>query len=339
MISCIIPVYQAAGTLPACLDSLLASTCTHYELLAVLNGEDDGSREIAERYAGRDGRVRVLHSPPGQSAARNAGIRAAKGERLCFCDADDTVDPAWMETLLEDLEAYRADLSACSYQEWWYDDRGRVARKQYYHHLREGAVSCGEYLLEMNGPYAAGYAFLPLLWNKLFRTGIVREHGIRFHEGYAFTEDFDFVLRYLAHCDTVALGNRHLYHYHRRNAASVMERYYPDVLDIFGSHVDRCLALAAEKLPGDGGAAVRQPMGSLCVGGMVRLCRADATVPDTEIRERLSGFIGRPQVRRVLNSYRAGPGQSAEIPELALKGDVEALFRCCRERSKARFGP
>lgn len=91
-VSVILPVYNTEKYLPRCLDSLLGQTFSDFEILAVDNGSTDGSAAILHKYAQKDSRVRVLSSRPGDvGAARNAGLKAARGRYVMFCDSDDWV--------------------------------------------------------------------------------------------------------------------------------------------------------------------------------------------------------------------------------------------------------
>jgi glycosyltransferase involved in cell wall biosynthesis len=89
-ISIIIPAYNAAETLSATIESLLVQTYPHWELIVVNDGSTDQTGAIAEVFAQRDHRVRVIHQPNAHlSAARNTGIQAARFDWLLFNDADD----------------------------------------------------------------------------------------------------------------------------------------------------------------------------------------------------------------------------------------------------------
>ena len=94
-ISVIVPVYQAQEFLPLCLDSLLHQTHPLFELILVDDGSTDASGRICAEYAARDPRIRVIQQKnQGVSAARNAGMEAARGDFLAFVDSDDWVEPA-----------------------------------------------------------------------------------------------------------------------------------------------------------------------------------------------------------------------------------------------------
>ena len=99
-ISVIVPIYNVEEYLPACLDSLQAQTFTDFEVVLVDDGSPDGSRAIAEAYAGRDRRIRIVTRPNGGlGAARNTGVRAARGHFLTFLDSDDELPPQALAVL------------------------------------------------------------------------------------------------------------------------------------------------------------------------------------------------------------------------------------------------
>ena len=107
-VSVIVPVYNAATYLPACIASLRAQTMEDIELIFVDDASTDGSLALLRRAQEQDVRVRVIAFPEnrGVSCARNAGLDAATGEFVGFCDADDWVERGMFARLYE--EARRA---------------------------------------------------------------------------------------------------------------------------------------------------------------------------------------------------------------------------------------
>jgi glycosyltransferase involved in cell wall biosynthesis len=110
MISIIVPFLNMRRFLPDAVDSVRRQTHADWELLLVDDGSDDGGAEFALRAASDDPqRVRVLLPPPssahGASAARNRGLRVARGEYIAFLDADDIWLPDKLERQLAILEA------------------------------------------------------------------------------------------------------------------------------------------------------------------------------------------------------------------------------------------
>lgn len=99
-VSLVIPVYNVAPYLKACLESVQAAVeGLDAEIICVDDGSTDGSGEILKTF---DVMI-IRQSNRGVSAARNAALDAATGEVVAFVDADDTVDRAWLKTLLDAL--------------------------------------------------------------------------------------------------------------------------------------------------------------------------------------------------------------------------------------------
>lgn len=100
-VSVIIPVYNVEKYLRQCLDSVAAQTLKDIEVICVDDGSTDSSFEIVKEYAEKDSRfIAVKQENGGAGAARNNGLRRAKGKYLSFLDSDDFFD----ENML--MEAY-----------------------------------------------------------------------------------------------------------------------------------------------------------------------------------------------------------------------------------------
>ena len=113
-ISVIVPVFNLEPYLRKCLDSILSQTFTDFEVIVVNDGSTDQSGIIAEMYAQQDQRIRVIHQLyQGVSAARNAGIDAARGQYIGFVDGDDYIDKAMYEILYELCRETRSDIGVC----------------------------------------------------------------------------------------------------------------------------------------------------------------------------------------------------------------------------------
>ena len=130
LLSVVVPAYDVAAYLPACLDSVLAQSetlgKTGLEVVVVDDGSPDESGEIAESYAARDSRVRVVHTEnQGLGAARNEGLRHVTGDLLAFADSDDVVPPGSYATLLHQLTRTGSDFVTGSVARW---ESGRRAR-------------------------------------------------------------------------------------------------------------------------------------------------------------------------------------------------------------------
>lgn len=98
MISVVIPLYNKEASIANTLNCVLAQTYQDFEIVVVDDGSTDNSAAIVDTF--KDTRIRLIRqSNGGVSAARNTGIREAKGEYVAFLDADDV----WMEGHLDNL--------------------------------------------------------------------------------------------------------------------------------------------------------------------------------------------------------------------------------------------
>ena len=114
IISIIVPVYNVEKYLKQCVDSILAQTFSDIEIILVDDGSPDECPKICDEYQKKDARVRVIHkSNGGLSDARNAGIKAAKGEYIGFVDSDDYIAPDMYEKLYKMMNDTGADMAVC----------------------------------------------------------------------------------------------------------------------------------------------------------------------------------------------------------------------------------
>lgn len=106
--SILVAVYNAAETLPRCLDSLCAQTLTDFEAICVDDASTDGSWDILSLYAQRDSRfiVHRLDRNSGQAHARNTGLRLASGQYTTFLDSDDALSPDALSSATAVFEAH-----------------------------------------------------------------------------------------------------------------------------------------------------------------------------------------------------------------------------------------
>lgn len=120
LLTVIVAVYQVRQYLDQCIQSIVGQSYRKLQLILVDDGSQDGSGELCDQWAARDKRIQVVHQKNGGlSAARNTGVRYARGEALCFVDADDWIAPDYLETLYRNMKAADADVSCCSFLEMW----------------------------------------------------------------------------------------------------------------------------------------------------------------------------------------------------------------------------
>ena len=157
----VVPVYQVAGFVAECLESLLGQAHHDLDVVVVDDGSTDGSGEIAQEYAARDRRLRVVRTRNrGLGAARNEGLRHVTGDYLAFADSDDVLPPDGYATMVGQLEASGSDFVAASFVRW---EAGRLREPPWMHRLhRERRVG----IVADDHPEVLGDVFA---WDKLFR--------------------------------------------------------------------------------------------------------------------------------------------------------------------------
>ena len=120
LISVIIPIYNVEPYLPRALDSLLTQTYAGWEAILVDDGSPDACGAIADEYALRDHRFKVIHKVnEGVSIARNIGMVHACGKYLLFLDPDDFFHPQLMELCIKVAEKENADMVTFTYHHFY----------------------------------------------------------------------------------------------------------------------------------------------------------------------------------------------------------------------------
>lgn len=117
LVSIVMPAYNAARTLAASLESAVAQTWPHWELLLVVDAATDDTLTIAERFAARDARIKVLacQTNQGVSKSRNLALEQAKGDYLAFLDSDDLWLPTKLAQQVAFMEATGTELCYTAY--------------------------------------------------------------------------------------------------------------------------------------------------------------------------------------------------------------------------------
>ena len=206
-ISIIIPVYNKIRYLATILQQVKEQSFTDFECLLVDDGSKDGSGEVCDVFAAQDKRFKVFHIPNGGvSHARNVGLDAAQGEYITFIDADDGIQPNYLENLIYCAEESKADLVISGYRK--VDAEGSVL--QTIIPETKGTQSAAQWLCDFaqvqlkNGLFGCCVA-------KVFRRSLL--NGIRFDESLKLAEDFDFYLNLYEIVDTICFDDHAGYLY------------------------------------------------------------------------------------------------------------------------------
>ncbi len=243
-ISVIVPVYKAENFLAKCVESILNQTFADLEILLIDDGSPDSSGTMCDKYAEQDSRVHVIHQENGGvSAARNAGMAAAQGDYLAFCDADDYLELNALEQLYNALTACGADTAGCGHYYVWPDgctqaEKGALPAGVYSHEeIRTGIV---EPLLGQRLDFGNG-VFNGFVVRFLYSRKVICDNKIAF-EG-AYLEDELFLMEYFLHAEKLTMVDDPLYFY-LQNPSSVTRNYLPGYMDVFRNCMERKRVLA-----------------------------------------------------------------------------------------------
>lgn len=239
MVSIIVPAYNCIKSLEYCVRSIQQQTYTGFELILVDDGSIDGSGELCDKFAAADSRIKVIHKPNGGvSAARNAGIDAATGKYITFCDSDDYLEPDYLETLVQTAKSNPdcGHIWCCFRTVTGYQKENAVpnyiSAESVLHYTLKDYMTLHEMWLD-TGP-----------WNKLYIAKIIKEHGLHFSEDLSLGEDWLFNLTYIdaSANNKIAVVTKPLYNYVRGNNDSLDSKYRQDLLNIYRRLNAECLA-------------------------------------------------------------------------------------------------
>ena len=211
LVSIIVPVYNSEATIARCLESLLAQTHSHIELIVVDDGSADRSGVIIDDLAGEDRRITVVHTKnKGVSSARNTGLALASGELIGFADADDWADPDMVAHLTDIMEKDQADIAVCGYHQ------EVESRPDNPDPIKENDAA--RVVLSDRQAYVAALTtdgFKGYIFNKLFNAALISNNGlpIRFDESLHICEDLLFVCQCIHRAKSVVFDPTPLYHY------------------------------------------------------------------------------------------------------------------------------
>lgn len=124
LISVIIPVYKVEDYLEKCIRSVVRNTYRNLEIICIDDGSPDSSGLILDRLAKEDERIIVIHQENGGvSAARNAGLKSARGELIAFIDSDDYIHPDYFQSLIDCMHKTDACMAVCNAEKVYEEDK------------------------------------------------------------------------------------------------------------------------------------------------------------------------------------------------------------------------
>ncbi|OCN05579.1 hypothetical protein A4S06_08415 [Erysipelotrichaceae bacterium MTC7] len=209
-VSVVIPFYNVENYIERCMESLKSQTLKEIEFIIVDDGSKDASRVIVERYLD-DSRFKLYTKENGGlSDARNFGMQYVQGEYMCFLDSDDYVDSTMYETMYNKAIEKNLDMVSCDFV-WEFEKHCR----------KDQGLQKNPLLLDVRA----------VVWNKMFRTAIIKEHKLQFIKGLRY-EDVAFTYIYIPYIERYELLSEPFVHYIQRDG-SIVNTQNEKVRDIY----------------------------------------------------------------------------------------------------------
>lgn len=210
-LSIIIPVYNVEKYVGKCLESCLNQDIpkNEYEIIVVNDGTKDKSVQVIEKYITPENNIRLIHRKNGGlSAARNTGLKAAKGEYVWFVDSDDTITPGSIKAIMEGCKN-RIDMLGIQYK-LVYDDTSK--NKTISSSIIDGIK---------DGRYVTKYGHIPIpVPLCVYRFDFLRKNNLSFAEG-RIHEDSEFKPRAIYLADSISTIDYVCYNYYKGNSNSI----------------------------------------------------------------------------------------------------------------------
>lgn len=221
-VSIIVPCYNVAAYVDDCLDSLVRQTLRNIEIICINDGSMDDTWAHLLRWKEKDGRIILLNQQnAGVSAARNAGLDAARGLYVGFADPDDYVDPEMYSRLFSAALEHDADIVECG-NHVFEDSSDRLIearRRSPSWHFEKDASPASFFRDSIWGKMDI------CVWSKLFRKSMLDAHRLRFNVNLkSGAEDETFRLMAVPHASRLLFIPDCLYYYRLMRRGSLSRR-------------------------------------------------------------------------------------------------------------------
>lgn len=213
-ITVVVPIYNVAQYLPACLESIARQTFTDLQVVMVDDGSTDNSADIAAEFAAKDPRFQLVkQANGGLGAARNTGTDHADGKYLAFLDSDDVVPAHAYESLYRSLEETGSDFATGVVRRF-----GRAS-------VRKSRLTPFTETVQQTHVLQRPQELLldRIATNKLWRRAFWDANGFRFPEGVLY-EDIALVLSAQVIARSVDILNKTVYWWRERGESITTDR-------------------------------------------------------------------------------------------------------------------
>ncbi len=229
-ISIIIPVYNVEKYLQKCLDSILKQTFQNFEIICVDDSSTDNSLKILKEYKQKDDRFVILQQNHlGAGAARNRGLKLAKGKYIQFLDSDDYFEPTLLEEMYIRAEKFNSDITICSSKK--VDDKGNIIEtKSPNFPINIDKIPMEQIFNKQNFKDDIFCLLIPVVWNKLFLKTFIEKNQLMF-PNLPIYEDIVFVHQTVISADKIVAFNKELVNYRFNRPGSLVSTRSKHTID------------------------------------------------------------------------------------------------------------
>lgn len=223
LISVIIPVYNVENYIRYCLDSVIKQTYKNLEIIIVDDGTKDSSGKIADEYASKDSRIKVIHKEnEGVSKARNVALDIAKGKYIAFLDSDDVISLNFYQYLYNLIKQDDYDIAECEFLRILSSEISSVEKilenENKDKNVKIKIETSQNTLYDFYGRYEKPYINKVVVWNKLYKRKIF--DNIRYPEGQLF-EDEAIMFKILSKINKMISSSKKMYGYIQSNNSAM----------------------------------------------------------------------------------------------------------------------
>ena len=222
LVSIIVPAYNAEQFIDECINGLLDQTYPNTEIILVNDGSLDETEAKCTAWAIQSNKIKYFKQiNQGPAAARNKGFCLSKGQYVMFVDADDHLDPAAIETLVDYMNRYQVDL-VC-FDMYLFDDSGVLPRNSAVpNSFPDSIVASADEYREAVLDQRIGHFSVLHLFSRTVLERMMAEGGI-YREDLTLYEDVNFIHRLPIYIQKVAFCSSTFYGY-RQDATSLTKK-------------------------------------------------------------------------------------------------------------------
>lgn len=221
LVSVIVPLYNSEKFVDNLIRSIKTQVYSNWELILIDDNSIDSTYNICCKNI--SSKIHLFRNDgKGVSAARNMGIKKAKGDFIAFIDSDDQVDNLYLNSLVNDTITHKTDITFQGYTEITVHDKKKIQFPWL-------GISDHDYIIDKIIPtlvFPVKNEFCPMMpvWRTLIKRKIILENNLRFDPKISNSEDFQFLLQLLFKCERIFGSSEKHYSYFRRSS-SLMNIY------------------------------------------------------------------------------------------------------------------